>query len=417
MSGAMIKMAVYALLRFGLLAAPVPAAAAGACVAVGAATALVGIVLATTPRDIKRVLAYSSIENIGFVTAGVGTGLLGQAFGRPALAAAGFAAALAHVLQHALLKGSLFLSAGSLVHALATRDLEHMGGLFKRWPRAAGAALVASLGLAGLPPLGLFLAEWLLFRALLAGATTLPPPYAALAAGAIAVLALATGVALLSFCRLAGVALLGAPRPAHSDSSAHAPGALFWVPPWVLVAASTALALAPWALVALVYAPVAQLVGAGAPPAAGLVAAFVPFARALLVLVGTVAALLAARALLLRGAPVRSGPTWACGYRGAPRRMHYTAGSFAQPLHSMLARLLPWRVVAEDPAGLFPAHARREVEGRDPVEQGLVEPAVGLLRAAVRTLDARFRGTVRVYVVYLLGTVVALLAWQFGFRW
>jgi formate hydrogenlyase subunit 3/multisubunit Na+/H+ antiporter MnhD subunit len=185
----------------------------GATLAIsGMITALIGIALAVYQRDIKRVLAYSSIENIGLITLAWGVGFWGQATGQPMVATLGMAAGLLHVWNHALMKSLMFLSAGSILHATGTRDIEQLGGLMTRMPWTASPMALGSVAIAALPPLNGFASKWLLYLALLqcVSATTLDQGLTGLLA--VGMLALVGGLEPVTFVRLTGIALLGSAR-------------------------------------------------------------------------------------------------------------------------------------------------------------------------------------------------------------
>src|SRR5262249_21188387 len=160
MSGVMIKMGLYGLLRVLTFLGP-PAAWWGVTLAVlGLLTALVGISLAIHPRDIKRVLAYSSIENMGLIGLALGIGLWGQACHLPVIAVLGFTAGLLHIWNHTLMKGLMFLGAGSVLHATGTTNIETLGGLMKRMPWTGGVLMVGAVAISALPPLNGFVSKW-----------------------------------------------------------------------------------------------------------------------------------------------------------------------------------------------------------------------------------------------------------------
>jgi formate hydrogenlyase subunit 3/multisubunit Na+/H+ antiporter MnhD subunit len=206
MSGVVIKMGVYGIARASLLASA-PAWWGATLAALGVAGALTGITLASYQRDLKRALAYSSVENIGLVVLGLGIGLWGRASGDEHLAALGLAAGLLHAWNHTLMKGLLFLGAGAIVHATGTKDLERLGGLMKRMPFAATLFGLGTIAIAGLPPFNGFAGEWLLYRSLLDGAAGAPVGPAVVFMLAVGALSLVGALAALCFVRLASVVL------------------------------------------------------------------------------------------------------------------------------------------------------------------------------------------------------------------
>lgn len=244
MSGVMIKMGLYGLLRvLTFLGPPVPWWGMTLAVS-GMLTALVGISLAVCQRDIKRVLAYSSIENMGLITLSLGIGFWGQATQRPLVATLGLAGGLLHMWNHAVMKSLMFLAAGSVLHATGTRDLEQLGGLMRRLPWTARTMTLGAVAIAALPPLNGFASKWLMYLALLHTGLAPLHDHGLTALLAVGLLALVGGLAAVAFARLIGIALLGSPRSAAAD---HAHESSLWmvIPLGLLAAACLVLALLP----------------------------------------------------------------------------------------------------------------------------------------------------------------------------
>ena len=219
MSGVVIKMGIYGLMRVVTMIA-VPAAWWGwAVLCLGAVSGILGVVWALAQHDIKRLLAFHSVENIGIILLGIGAGSLGLAYGHPAMAVLGFAGAALHTLNHALFKSLLFLGAGSVIHATGTREIDRLGGLAKRMPLTAGAFLVGSAAIVGLPPLNGFLSEWLVYRSLLQGGIATHGARVAIVAGAA--LAMIGALALACFAKVVGIIYLGTARDASAVANAH----------------------------------------------------------------------------------------------------------------------------------------------------------------------------------------------------
>jgi formate hydrogenlyase subunit 3/multisubunit Na+/H+ antiporter MnhD subunit len=271
MSGVLVKMGVYGILRTVTFLPAPPLSHGLALAAVGLAGAVAALGLAMTQRDLKRVLAYSTIENVGIVALAAGLGLAGAALGAPAVAALGMAGALLHVWNHALMKGLAFLGAGAVVHGAGTRDLERMGGLLRRLPATGALLVLAATALAGLPPLNGFVSEWLVYVGLLRGGEGAAPALGLLAWLTLAALAFVGALAAVTFTRLLGIALLGEPRSAGA-AHAHEGGPLLVVPLVLLGAGNVAVALFPAQAVALVAPAAAVVLGVPAEQVAGALA-------------------------------------------------------------------------------------------------------------------------------------------------
>lgn len=384
LSGVVINTGIYGLMRT-LSHPPESAGAIGwTLLLVGAATALTGVLFALAQRDLKQLLAYSSVENMGLICLGLGLGLLGQPLGT--------AAALLHLLTHGLLKSLLFMAAGSVLHQTHTRDLEEMGGLLRRMPHVGLAFLVGAAGLAGLPPLGGFVTELLL---LLSGLELLKSN---LMAGLVTVLTvgLVAGLALAAFTKAFGIAFLGEPRSQRA-ARAHDPVKLMLWPQYALMLGAVALAAAtPWLLA--VHFPEHAAMLAGVLRYAGMV-----------VLVA--AALYGLRTYLLQGRAVGAAPTWDCGYLAPSARMEYTGLSFTQPLTDLFASILHHRGKQVRLEPIFPTETSFTDETPDLFEDEVYRPMLEGLEKLSSVLRRLQHGRVQFYVLYVLITLVGLMLW------
>jgi len=412
MSGVMIKTGIYGILRTLALLGGVPAWCAWLVLGLGVASGLYGVLFALAQRDLKRLLAYSSVENVGIVAIGVGLGLLGVCNGLPAVAALGFAGGLLHVLNHAAFKGLLFLGAGAVVHATGTRDIERLGGLLKRLPWTGAAFLAGAVAICGLPPFNGFAGEFLIylgsFKALLASGSAGLGGVAAIVA-----LALIGGLAVACFARAFGIVFLGEPRTAEAEAG-HETCAAMRGPLVALAAICLALGLGAGAAVRILEPAVTMLAGPASAPSGEVSISWLfpisctALALGLLVAVGALAGL--RRRLLVRRT-VRATVTWDCGYAAPTARMQYTATGFAQPLTHGAEVLLRPQVESRLPAGIFPAAATFQSELEDAARKRLFDP---LFRGAANLLG-RMRwlqqGRVHRYVLYVVATLVALLGW------
>jgi hydrogenase-4 component B len=415
MSGAMIKLGIYGILRALTLLGAAPAWWGWLLVAIGATSGVLGVLFALAQHDLKRLLAYHSVENIGIIALGLGVGLLGTTAGDPAVAFLGFSGALLHVLNHAVFKSLLFLGAGAVSTATHTLDLEHLGGLMRRMPRTGASFLVGSASISGLPPLNGFASEFLIFAGALAGATTLGPTYAIPLAACIGALALIGGLAAACFVKACGVAFLGEPRTA-SARDAHEVGSLMVAPQVALAALCVALGVGAPLVVPLLLPSASPLLGTalgGASQAAAFAAgALASVSVAFALVLGLALAL----ALLRRGlgarAPIQAGPTWDCGFASPSPRMQYTASSFAAPLTQYFRNLMRTRADVVAPSGPFPGRASLETESPDFFLEGGFETAFLGARRALSGVLRLQNGRVQFYVLYLVATLIGLLIWR-----
>jgi len=412
MSGVMIKTGIYGLLRTLLLLGPPPAWWGFALLGVGAASGVFGVLLALAQHDLKRLLAYHSVENIGIIALGMGVGLLGVSSGNHLMAALGFTGALLHVLNHAVFKGLLFLAAGSVLHATATGELDRLGGLLKRMPATGGAFLVGSAAISGLPPLNGFVSEFCMY----AGALSAIAAGGAAAWGGVVAagsLALISGLALACFSKAFGIVFLGEPR-SESAEAAHDPPLSMRLPVQLLAGLCVALGLCGPLAAAAAAPAVAGIAGGRAAPAVVELLWWV--SGAALLLGALVAALALCRRRLLRGRTVGEGPTWDCGYAAPGARMQYTASSYAMPIVKMFRGVLGTTEHLQRPEGLLPRSASVRTHTGDPLLERAYRPAF----AAVAWLAARLRwlqrGRNQLYVLYIALAVLALLVFELGGR-
>lgn len=419
MSGVMTKVALYGLIRVAFdLVGPVAWWTAPPVILAGATTAVMGILFATVDGDAKRILAYSTIENIGVIVAAIGLAIAFRANGMTALAALALTAALFHALNHMLFKSLLFMAAGAVLTGTGRRDLDGLGGLIHRMPVTAFLALVGVVAIAALPPLNGFASEWLLFQGVLQSPDLPQPVLQFLVPSAGGMLALSAALAAGAFVRFYGVAFLGRPR---SDAAAVAGE----VDRWSLgaMAALAVLCLLagvlPGAVLDLIAPAVATAVGDRLPPQLGnpwLTLVPVPEVRSsysgLLVLVFIAVSALAAARLVHRFASrrLRRGPAWDCGFPDPDPATQYGAGSFAQPIRRVLGTTLlaARETVAMPPPGdLGPARHWARTEDLAWTRVYLrVAGGVGSLATRMNALQFL---TIRRYLSLVFGALVLLL--------
>jgi formate hydrogenlyase subunit 3/multisubunit Na+/H+ antiporter MnhD subunit len=413
MSGIIIKLGLYGIVRMTLLVGPPPLWWGRLLMVIGLGSALFGIALAIYQRDLKRVFAYSSIENVGLVVLGLGLGFWGEATGHPVIGALGLLGALLHAWNHAMMKGLLFFGAGAVLHATGTRDLERLGGLLRRMPVAGALTLVGAISIAALPPLNGFASEWLLYRSLMDGASLTGSSGSIGFMVAVGSLSMVGAMTALAFVRACSTALLGEPR---SEAAAHAHEASpTMLAAMGLLAAGCVLVGVRPAAVARVLAGVAVEVMPGArAEVASACATLVPVGVASLALWGAGALVAVVLLRSVRGrarAPRAEGPTWGCGYAAPTPRMQYTARSFAQLFADGLPRWLRPRTEASLPDGLFPRAGAYVSSTRDPLTRSVYEPSLARTADWFSRLRWVQQGAVQLYVFYVLVALVAALAW------
>ena len=414
MSGVMIKLGIYGLLRLSFdWLAPGPAWWGALILGLGAASAVLGVLYALMEHDLKRLLAYHSVENIGIILLGVGAAVMARALGLGAIVALALSAALFHVANHATFKALLFMGAGAIDSAVGTRDLERLGGLVRRMPFTALSFLVGSAAISALPPLNGFASEWLTFQSLLQlGRLAEEPQTALLPLLAGGALALTGALAVACFVKAFGVSFLALPRSTQA-AAAREVGALELIPMATLALLCIALGLAAVPVVTAIgsLVPAAMLPHDG--PALGLAAP----AGGRLVLPGIALALptFGALALVLPRllGPVRArvAETWACGIALQPVH-EYTAMAFAKPIRLMFRDIVrPVRDigVVHRSGTRFVASVHYRSHIAPIFERYVYEALTDRLVAMARVVRTLQNGSLQTYLAYLFAALLVAL--------
>jgi hydrogenase-4 component B len=401
MSGLVIKTGIYGLLRVLALLGGAPPWYGWILFGAGLTSGVLGVVWALAQHDLKRLLAYHSVENIGIILIGMGVGVLGTAYGLPIVATLGYAGAILHVLNHALFKGLLFLGAGAVARATGSRALDALGGLSRRMPMTGLAFLLGSVAIVGLPPLNGFVSEWTIVQALLgAGLGGGPIRAAVFGVGGIGLIG---GLALACFAKVNGVVFLGKPRTPDATDAVEV-GPLLLVPMGALALACVLIGLLPAVAVPPALAAAQIVTGTvAAGPGRDFARELGRVSAAALVLVAAVSVAWPLRNMLMRGRWRVVPDTWGCGYPLPTPRMQYTASSFAAPLLQPFGAATGLREERE--GATFRTHAV------DPGLEGAILPAWRRMQGATAGLRALQLGRLHVYLLYVLATVVALLAY------
>ena len=415
MSGVMLKTAVYGLLRvtFDLLGEPVwwwglvP-------IALGLATALFGVVFAAAQTDMKRLLAYSSIENIGVLFTGIGLAIVFHGVGMHSLATLALIAVLYHALNHAFMKSLLFLGTGAVLHATGERNLGRLGGLIHRMPWVAWLTLVGVLAISGLPPLNGFVSEWLLLQAFLFS-HEVPHPFVnmLLPLGA-AIIALAAALAAYVMVKFFGVVFLGQPREAAltnaQDAGTLEKAGLAW-----LATGCVLLGLFPTQVISALGAATAQLIGSVPPAGASAWWMLAPLpdrqvSYAPLVLLAVIVVVLTMTSILVRlvyRRAVRRAPAWDCGFARTDARMQDTAEGFGQPIRHIFQAFFTMERELPSPFDRAPRY--RVIVG-DRIWRTIYAPLGGLVQRMADSLAWLQQGRISAYLMYSFITLVVLLA-------
>lgn len=412
MSGVVIKMGIYGIVRVLSFFSHQPLWWGAMILAAGVVTGILGVAFALGQEDIKRLLAYSSIDNIGIITMGIGTALIGQTLGNGALVMLGMGGALLHVLNHALFKSLLFLNAGSVIHAAGSREIDAMGGLARKMPFSALFFLTGAIAISGLPPLNGFVGEYLIYLGFFTGVKDGSGSAAPFLAVAAPSLALVGGLAAVCFIKVYGMAFLGLPRT-QSAENAHESDRLMLVPMGLLALLCVFIGLFPSFAARLLKYPLlawAPQPAERAPELASLAPVGWLTASGLALLAITLL-LYTFFTRLVRRSSAKAGTTWSCGYLRQSARMEYTASSFTETLVILLRGVLHPRGKGPGLKGYFPEKRGYASSIPDVVLDLLVLPfskAVDHGFSFVRKLQ---HGEYHLYILYIFVTMVALLIW------
>ncbi|MEQ1794997.1 MAG: hydrogenase 4 subunit B [Nitrospira sp.] len=424
MSGVMIKMAIYGLLRvsFDFLGGQFPWWWGFTVLVIGAVSALLGVMYALMEHDLKSLLAYHSVENIGIILLGIGAGMIFQSYGLQELAALGLVAGLYHTINHATFKGLLFLGAGSLLYATHTRNMEEYGGLLRRMPWTGLFFLIGAVSIAALPPTNGFVSEWLIFQSLFLSFQAPSLIVKLMLPLAAAMLALTGVLAVACFAKAFGISFLALPRSAHARQAEEVPWSMR-IGMGLLAALCIFLGLAPMVVVPLLDRVTASMTGTSiaekmlALDGWALAPVNVEFSSLsspvlAFILVGAAAVGLALVALFGGFRAKRFSKTWGCGLTLSPR-MEYTATGFVQPIKRVFSTIYQPTVKLEteflEESRYFAKRRHFEFHIEPLVEKYLYKPVV----AAVYRLADRLRivqaGSLHLYLAYMFVTLVVLL--------
>jgi len=417
MSGVMIKMGIYGLLRALTLLGPWQAWWGWALLAVGLTSGLLGVLNALAQHDLKRLLAYSTVENAGIIALATGLGIIAETGGNHGAAVLAFLGALLHVINHSVFKGLLFFGAGSVLHGTGTRNLDDLGQLLKRMPVTGASFMAGAAAASGLPPFNGFIGEFLVFlaafRLLLGGHDGL---FFAGVAG-VAGLGMIGALAAACFARVVGVVFLGLPRTKAAEHAHESPGSMLF--PLAVLAVLSALGGVSAGFISRIPGASLECVF----PAGGgsgwelfmpmnALAAVAVVSGALFVAAGLLAIF---RVRMLQGRSVAESATWGCGYAEPTARMQYTASSFAHPLVSYFNLVLGVCEKKAELSGYFPRKESFGTESRDIFVERLFTPLISRLTGLLDTLRGIQEGHVQLYIAYIAATLVALLfmeAWK-----
>lgn len=404
MSGVMIKMGIYGILRI-LLSVQQDIMEIGVfLLVVSIISGVLGVMMAIVQHDLKKLLAYHSIENIGIIGIGIGLGMIGKANENTFLAVLGFSGALLHTLNHSLFKSLLFYCAGSVYKVAHTRDINQLGGLIKKMPHTSLLFLLAALAICGLPPFNGFVSEFLIYSAMfktLNGATL---NNSLLMLAGILSLALIGGLAIFCFTKAFGISFLGSPRSNQAAKAIEVDNSMIY-PKYAIALIIVAVGVLPILFVMPLKGTVKLYVPSGADVIASSSSTLLQISAATLLFYVACAILLAIRYLMQIKRTVAYRPTWGCGYSGANPAIHqYTATSFAENYKELGKPLLGLykKYDSFEEHEIFPKPRRFETHAHDPIEENAIIRPVNILMSIIQRIAMIQTGRIQDYLIYAI---------------
>jgi formate hydrogenlyase subunit 3/multisubunit Na+/H+ antiporter MnhD subunit len=423
MSGVMLKIAVYGFIRFNFdLLEKLFWQWGIAVLIIGASSALLGILYALQQQNLKRLLAYSSIENIGIIFMSLGLSIIFLANGQPELGTLGLIAALLHCLNHALFKSLLFLGAGTIIHQTHEQSLENLGGLIHRMPKLSAVFLIGILSIAALPPLNGFVSEWLIFQTALQAVNLESGVLRSIIPTTSAMLALTSALAATCFVKVYGIAFLGLPRSNHAAHAQESSNNGMFIGPLLLAACCLLFGIFPTPLINGLGNLTQQLTGFALPnistlgwlwltPISAETAAYSPA----LVLIGSIVVCSLCYYFLYRrsGLEPRKAEPWDCGFGGLNARMQYTSGAFSMPIRRIFQPVFNIKETLEEhrtgPSNTKVTSLRYQFLVPDRAWLQLYAPAGRIILRLASWAGQIQTGNIRTYLSYSFFTLLFLL--------
>jgi len=424
MSGVMIKTAIYALLRvyFDFFGGHFPWWWGFVVLVIGAVSALLGVMYALMEHDLKSLLAYHSVENIGIILLGIGAGMIFHSYGLDELAALGLIAGLYHTINHAVFKALLFFGAGALLYATHTRNMEEYGGLLRRMPWTGACFLIGAVSIAALPPTNGFVSEWLVFQSLFLSYQMPSLLMKFMLPLAAAMLALTGALALTCFAKAFGISFLALPRSSHARHAKEVPWSMR-IGMGVLSAVCIALGLAPMLVVPVMDHVSTSMIGRSiaakmlALDGWALAPVNVEFSSLSSPVLGLLLVATAALGLTLVAcyggtSPRRYSKTWACGLN-LTSRMEYSATGFVQPIKRVFSTIYQPTVKLEteflEESRYFAKRRRFEFHIEPMFQTYLYDPLIAFVSGLANRMRIVQAGSLHLYLAYIFVTLVVLL--------
>ena len=401
MSGVMIKLGVFGILRILLLVNQNYLSIGYFILIFSLISGVYGVMLAIVQHDLKKLLAYHSIENIGIIGMGIGLGTIGMGIQNPYLAFAGFAGALLHTLNHSLFKSLLFYGAGTIYQAIHTLNIDSMGGLIKKMPQTAILFLVAAMAISGLPPFNGFVSEFLIYQGFFVGIHLGSITLTTILILSIIALVLIGGMALLCFTKAFGIIFLGQERSQFDHEVREAETSKL-LPGYLVVLFILIIGLFPQLFIQLLINPVRLFTGSldvGLPVLlmTDNLQSISLVAWTFILIIASIAAI---KKIAGRNHKKITSPTWGCGYEAPNSRMQYTAGSYVRTYRKLIGPLLQMNKKEEDIEGVFSSPINSETHPYDKIEVIFIDLPLKFLNNILARVRIIQTGNMRHYILY-----------------
>ncbi|MDO8948779.1 MAG: proton-conducting transporter membrane subunit [Desulfocapsaceae bacterium] len=407
MSGVMIKMGIYGIFRIYLLLEAATPLIGQIVLVTGMVTGVLGVVYALAKQDIKQLLAYSSVENIGIILIGLGIGMVGVSEQNQAMAFFGFAGAFLHVFNHSIFKSLLFMGAGAVLHKAKSKNIDQLGGLMKRMPVTGRTFLAGSVSISGLPPFSGFIGEFLIYYGAFYGINNHRIPFI-LAILAIVSLAVIGGLAAACFTKVVGLAFLGEPRTENAAKATEAGSSMTMIMIFLAIACLV-IGVVPEPFIRLAFAGIKDI-----PYTAGYdIQAFMEIVRQIsqtgAIFIGLLLLISLLRKILYMKKEIGSGGTWGCGFTQPTVRMQYTGTSYAAEIIDFYRPFVPVKSIYTGISKIFPGKTTWETNVEDVAEinfqQHLIQPLLKLINK-LRWIQ---HGKIQLYIAYIVLAIIILL--------
>ncbi len=406
MSGIIIKTGIYGIIRMLLLMPDNRMAIGYIILSIAVITAVYGVMMAIVQHNLKRLLAYHSVENIGIIGIGIGLGTIGLGLDNQFLIFAGFAGALLHTLNHSLFKSMLFYTSGNILHAFDTLMIDRMGGLIKHMPRTALMFLLAAIAICGLPPFNGFVSEFLIYSGLFNAVSG--NNSALVMVLAIGGLTLTGGLAVLCFTKAFGIIFLGRARESSAKTPMEVETKVLF-PKYMIAIAILAIGLFPQLFIRMLQKPLSLFTGEMVGYSGNDIACLIQnISLSAWVLIGIIVIVYFTRAYVMRHYPVSEGTTWGCGYPTDSSKLQYTASSFVKPYVKVARPLVEMDKKGNDITGIVAEEISAESHFYDKLEKAMVDRPTKTLRYFLGKFNFLQNGVVQFYVLY--GVVFIMIA-------